>query len=219
MNSQKSQSTEPVKRAAIYIAPSAYGDPVDLNEGLKTCRAYVKKKKDLKLMRIYRDEKVEIVGSTEGQTGTRSRSPLGAEGNDAWNRLLTDIETSAVEAVVIYAARTVAPTITGLAPMIEEYFIPCGIRFIDVEAEFDTADGDTANGDVESYIKKKVSEYRCTVRRKPYEKRKKEERMRICYGDRKFRGVRTDHRKNGIDRYMGFIRIEGKVKYLGTYAT
>ncbi len=98
--------------------------------------------------------------------------------------------------------------------MIEEYFIPCGIRFIDVEAGFDTADGDA-----ESYIKKKVSEYRCTVRRKPYEKRKKEERMRICYGGRKFKGVRLEHRKNGIDRYMGFIKVDGKTKYLGTYAT
>ncbi len=173
MSSKKARSAEPIKRAAIYIAPSAYGEVVDMKDALKKCRAYVKKKKNLKLMRIYRDEKVTVTGSTAGQTGTRSRSPLGAEGNDAWKRLLTDIETSAVEAVVIYAARTIAPTISGLANMVRDYFIPCCIRFVDVEADFDTADGD-----VESYLKGKVSEYRSTVRHKPhkpYQKRKKKE--------------------------------------------
>ncbi len=77
------QSEGLCKRTAIYIAPVAYGESVELKSALKDCKGCIKQKKDLKLMRIYRDEKVEIVGSTEGQTGTRSRSPLGAEGNDA----------------------------------------------------------------------------------------------------------------------------------------
>ena len=182
MSGQKSRSAEPikrkaepVKRAAIYLAPAAYCDPIDMKEALKKCRAYVKKKKDLKLMRIYRDEKVTVTGSTAGQTGTRSRSPLGAEGNDAWKRLLTDIETSAVEAVVIYAARTIAPTISTLDIMVREYFIPCNIRFIDVEADFDTGDCDcTGAMDADAYLKARISEYRSNLKRRPYKKKKKE---------------------------------------------
>ncbi len=163
MNNQKSRSAELVKRTAIYIAPAAYCDSIDMDEAVEKCRAYVRRKKDLKLMRIYRDKKVTVMGGTVGQTKKR-RSTLGVVGNDAWKQLLTDTETSAVEVIVVYAARTVAPTISGLASMISTYFIPCNIRFIDVEAEFDTADGN-----VESYIKKKTSEYRSNFKRRPYQ--------------------------------------------------
>ncbi|MCD8098767.1 MAG: hypothetical protein LUE31_12280, partial [Lachnospiraceae bacterium] len=170
MNSQKLRSERQFKRTAIYIAPIAYCDPVDLKSALKMCKGYVRRRKNLKLMRIYRDEKVEIIGNSEEDKLSGKRSCFGAEGNDAWNRLLKDIETSAIEAVVIYAARTVAPTIYALSNMLKDYFIPCGVRFIDVEAEFDTA-----VGDADSYIKEKVREYRSNLKRKPYKKRKNKE--------------------------------------------
>ncbi|MCD7740851.1 MAG: hypothetical protein LUI06_01420 [Ruminococcus sp.] len=167
------QSKELYKRTAIYIAPAAYGEWVDLKKALIECRSFIKRHRELKLMRIYRDERVEIVRNGKEDKQEGKRCPLGAKSNDAWKRLLLDTETSAIEAVVIYAARTIAPTVTELSIMIKGYFIPCGILLADVEANFDTL-----NGDVESYLKVKTSEYRCTVKHKPhrpYQKRKKGE--------------------------------------------
>ena len=43
--------------------------------------------------------------------------------------------------------------------IIRNYFIPCGIRFVDVEAGFDTE-----YGDVEAYLKKQYSDFRYVVR-------------------------------------------------------
>ncbi|MCD8007021.1 MAG: hypothetical protein LUF29_08695 [Oscillospiraceae bacterium] len=143
------------KRAGIYIAPSAYGLPVDLEEALASCKAFIRKNRELKLMRIYWDDEVTVVRTSE-QNGRRT--PLGVTGNDAWQRLLRDTETSAIEVIVIYAARTVAPSISGLARLIREYFLPCGIRLIDVEAGFDSE-----TGDVEDYLKHRNREYRSTL--------------------------------------------------------
>ncbi len=167
----KQQKKEQAKRAAIYAAPASYGKAIDLKEAINLCRMYICNHDNLKLMRIYQDEMVEVVRNVKEDVQEGKRCPLGAEGNDAWKRLLLDTETSAIEAVVIYAARTIAPTITELSSMIKGYFIPCGILLADVEADFDTL-----NGDVESYLKAKTSEYRCTVKHKPhrpYQKRKK----------------------------------------------
>ena len=148
------------KRTAIYIAPSAYGEPVGLEEALDKCKSYILKHEDLKLMRIYRDEQVKVVKPCEGGEKMRGHS-YSAEGNDAWKRLLSDAETSAIEVVVIYAARTVAPSFAGFSYAVKDYFAPCGIRFIDVEAGFDTIDGD-----LESYLKKKNSEFGRSVEQK-----------------------------------------------------
>ncbi len=158
------QNSEP-ERAAIYLAPAAYGKDIDMKYALALCEEYIGNHDELRLMRIYRDEKVRIIRVC-GDNG--SRNPLGVSGNDAWQRLLKDTETSAVEVVVIYAARAVAPSISGLANLIRNYFIPYGIRFIDVEAQFDSE-----SGDVGSYLKLKTSEYRSSLKRKPYKKRKK----------------------------------------------
>ncbi len=153
-------------RTAIYIARAAYGAEVDLDNALKICMECIKKHDELRLTRIYRDEQTEVITiAADGKTG--KRSPLEVKGNDAWRRLLADTVTLAVEAVVIYAARTVAPSISGLANMVREYFIPCGIRFIDAEAGFDTA-----YGNAEDYLKARTSEYRSSIKRKPYKKRK-----------------------------------------------
>ncbi len=152
------------KNTAVYAAPAAYGEKVDIEKALEKCREYVKHSRGLKLVRIYRDEKVEIIrGKEEGS----QRETLGVKGNEAWNRLLFDTETSAVEVVVIYAARTVAPTVYALDNMVSNYFLPCGIRFIDVEAEFDTAEGEA-----EGYLKKRRGEYRRTVKHKPHKSHK-----------------------------------------------
>ncbi|MCD7847886.1 MAG: hypothetical protein LUG49_07690 [Oscillospiraceae bacterium] len=142
-------------RAAIYLANSAYGKPVDMEQALSKCQKYLSKHRDLKLMRIYIDENTSVV-RTPGNNGRRT--PLGVAGNDAWRRLLRDTETLAIETIVIYSARTVAPSISGLANIIREYFVPCKIRFIDVEAGFDSE-----TGDIEGYLKKKTSEYRSTL--------------------------------------------------------
>ncbi|MCD7854906.1 MAG: hypothetical protein LUG66_04740 [Clostridiales bacterium] len=160
----KQQWEKQFKKTAVYLAPSAYGEAVDSDKALDFCKEYIKKFNNLKLMRIYRDEKIVISGGTDNRTG--SRSPLTAEGNDAWLRLLRDTETSAVEAVVIYAARTVAPSISALKYIVTEYFIPCGIFFADAEADFNTAEGDA-----DAYFKTKVKEYRSSLNRKPYKKR------------------------------------------------
>ncbi|MCC8014258.1 MAG: hypothetical protein LIO87_03600 [Eubacterium sp.] len=160
----KRQSEKQFKRTAVYLAPSAYGEAVDLDKALEICKEYTEKHSGLKLMRIYRDEKIEISGGTDNRTG--SRTPLTAEGNNAWLRLLKDTETSAVEAVVIYAARTVAPSISALKYIVTEYFIPCGIFFADAEADFNTC-----KGDYDAYFKARVREYRSSLKRKPYKKR------------------------------------------------
>ncbi|MCD7785678.1 MAG: recombinase family protein [Oscillospiraceae bacterium] len=143
------------KRAGIYIAPSAYGVPVDRKEALESCKTYASEHECLKLMRIYVDEIASVIRIPE-KNGRRM--PLGVTGNDAWQRLLKDTETSAIETVVVYAARTVAPSISRLAYLIREYFLPCGIGFIDVEAGFDSE-----TGDVDEYLRHKTREYRSTL--------------------------------------------------------
>lgn len=153
------------KRTAIYLAQSAYGEPVDLKKALSKSKSFIKEHKELKLMRIYRDEQVEIIKTSDEDKEKGKRQPRSAEGNEAWKKLLTDTETSAIEVVVIYAARTVAPTISELRYVIQNYFVPCGIRFIDVEADFDTE-----SGDVESYLKARNSDFRYTVKHKPHKK-------------------------------------------------
>lgn len=153
------------KRTAIYLAQSAYGEPVDLKKALSKCKSFIKENKELKLMRIYWDEQVEIIKTSDEDKEKGKRQPRCAEGNDAWKKLLADTETSVVEVVIIYAARTVAPTISELRYVIQNYFVPCGIRFIDVEEGFDTADDD-----VEAYLKKKNSDFRYTVKHKPHKK-------------------------------------------------
>ncbi len=145
-------------RVAIYLAPSAYGDAIDLNQALDRCQKYLRKQENMRLMRIYRDKEVSIVRVSE-RNGRRT--PLSVTGNDAWQRLLRDTETSAIDVITVYAARTVAPSISGLANLIREYFIPCGVRFIDVESDFDTKAGDLG-----SYLKAKTYEYRSTLYRK-----------------------------------------------------
>lgn len=168
------ESEKQYKRAAIYIAPSAYGLPVNMEEALDDCKAFVRKNDDLKLMRIYRDEQVKIIRTSEEEKKDGKRKPLSAEGNDAWRKLLRDTETSAIEAVVIYAARTVAPSFAGLAYLVREYFVPCGIR----EARFDTIDGD-----LESYLKKKNSDFRYTVKHKPHKKYRDRRRIYCTWED------------------------------------
>ncbi|MCC8130320.1 MAG: hypothetical protein LUC38_07735 [Oscillospiraceae bacterium] len=148
-------SEKQCKRAGIYIAPSAYGWPVDREEALASCKSFVRKSPSLGLTRIYCDEQVSVIRTPE-QNGRRK--PLGVTGNDAWQRLLRDTETSAIEAVVIYAARTVAPSISGLKTILLEYFLPFGIRFIDVEAGFDLE-----TGDLDVYLKARTREFRSTL--------------------------------------------------------
>ncbi|MCC8076277.1 MAG: hypothetical protein LIO95_10140 [Clostridiales bacterium] len=149
------------KRTAVYLAPAAYGEAVDLEQALAACRDYIVHTGGLRLTRIYRDEQVAVTGRT-ARTGAARRTPLSAVGNDAWKRLLVDVETSAVEAVVLYAARTVAPSFSGLKHMVQEFFLPCGVRFVDVEAGFDTAADEMTADD---YCKARTHEYRSTVRR------------------------------------------------------
>ncbi|MCD8107258.1 MAG: hypothetical protein LUE20_04755 [Oscillospiraceae bacterium] len=152
------QSSVRPYRAAIYLAPSAYGKEIDSAEALSSCKEYIRDRADMKLMRIYRDKGVRVIHTPE-QNGRRT--PLSVSGNEAWQRLLRDTETSAIEAVVIYGARTVAPSISGLATLLREYFIPCKVRFIDFEARFDSE-----TDDPESYLKAKTREYRSTLYRK-----------------------------------------------------
>ncbi|MCD7733382.1 MAG: hypothetical protein LUH56_08105 [Oscillospiraceae bacterium] len=142
-------------RAAIYLAPAAYGEAIDTERALAECMKYLKRREELKLMRIYRDNDVRVVRVPEHNG---RRTPLSATGNDAWQRLLRDTEASAIETIVIYAARTVAPSISGLATLIREYFIPCEIGFIDVEADFDIK-----SGDVDAYLRQRTCEYRSTL--------------------------------------------------------
>lgn len=151
----KNLDLKPQYKAAIYLAPAAYGEAIDTERALAECRKYLNRREELKLMRIYRDDDVRVVRVPEHNG---RRTPLSATGNDAWQRLLRDTETSAIETIVIYAARTVAPSISGLATLIREYFIPCGIGFIDVEADFDTG-----VGDVDAYLKARTREYRSTL--------------------------------------------------------
>lgn len=172
------ESEKQYRRTAIYIAPSAYGLPVDLEEALEKCKSFIEEHKELRLMRIYRDEQVKIIRTSDEDKKKGKRKPLCAEGNDAWKKLLADTETSAVEVVIIYAARTVAPSFAGLAYLVREYFVPCGIRFIDVEARFDTIDGD-----LESYLKKKNSDFRYTVKHKPHKKYRDRRRVYCTWED------------------------------------
>ncbi len=154
----KNQGLKPQYRASIYLAPAAYGEAIDIEQALERCKEYLADMQELRLMRIYRDEEAEIIRVPEHNG---KRTPLGVTGNDAWKRLLKDTETSEIEAVLVYAARTVAPSISGLANTISNYFLKCGVRFIDVEAGFDTK-----SGDAEAYLRQKTSEYRCYVRRR-----------------------------------------------------
>ncbi|MCD7823994.1 MAG: hypothetical protein LUG86_08300 [Oscillospiraceae bacterium] len=154
------QELKPLYRAGVYLAPAAYGEAVAMEQALSECQKYLGNREELSLTRIYRDEEVTVL-RTPDRSGRRT--PLGVSGNDAWQRLLRDTETLAIEAVVVYAARTVAPSISGLSKLIREYFLPFGIRFIDVEASFDTKTGDT-----DCYLRRKTSEYRSSLCRKPY---------------------------------------------------
>ena len=106
----KNQDLKPQYRAAIYLAPAAYGEAIDIEQALERCRKYLADTQELRLMRIYRDEDVIVIRVPEHNG---KRTPLGVTGNDAWKRLLKDTETSLVEAVLVYAARTVAPSIPG----------------------------------------------------------------------------------------------------------
>ncbi len=151
----KNRDLKPQYRAAIYLAPVAYGEKIDTDRALAKCKNYLKKRENLKLMRIYQDDEVRVLRAPEHNG---RRTPLSVTGNDAWQRLLRDTETSAIETVIIYAARTVAPSISGLATLLREYFIPCGIGFIDVEADFDIR-----SGDADAYLKAKTREYRSTL--------------------------------------------------------
>lgn len=156
------------KRTAIYIAPSVWGDTVDTGEAEAACRAYVKADGTLRLTRIYRDTRSAVRRVPD----SRERNAWIAEGNEAWKRLLDDAETGVIEAVVIYAARTVAPTVYALQSAVGEFFIPCGIRFADAQTGFDTrnvrcADAASAAG---KYFKQRRSEYRSYLMRQTNKK-------------------------------------------------
>ncbi|MCD7887765.1 MAG: hypothetical protein LUG44_09180 [Clostridiales bacterium] len=159
---KRQQPGERSERTAVYLAPAAYGEAVDPEAALAACKGYIVRHGSLWLTRVYRDNAVVVTGRAAGQKSGARRTPLSAAGNDAWKRLLMDVETSAVEAVVLYAARTVAPTVSDLKSMLLDFFLPCGVRFVDVEAGFDTAEGPVT---AEDYCKARTREYRSTVRR------------------------------------------------------
>ncbi|MCD7832335.1 MAG: hypothetical protein LUI01_08785 [Firmicutes bacterium] len=167
------------KRTALYIAPSVWGDFVDINYAEAACRDYVRADETLRLTRIYRDTRAAVRRVPD----IRERNAWIAEDNEAWKRLLDDAETGAIEAVVIYAAGTVAPTIFALQNAVNEFFIPCGIRFADVQTGFDTGNvryADASSAAEGRYFKQRRSEYRSFLMRRAYNIQENEKSSDVC---------------------------------------
>lgn len=140
---------------AIYLSPAGWGerDIPSLEEQERLCAAYVREH-DLRLTRIYRDERP---GMEDGA-------------DDAWLHLLTDVERGVVQTIVVYAAECVGRTVFGVMRELRDFLLPCGIRFVDVLYGFDSL-----NGDLNRYVKEKNHEF-SSFRTNRYHKQSREEK-------------------------------------------